>query len=127
MEIVEAAATTTISCSHDGYMRLPGQPVHHRQWLFKDRSLLVTDTITGSFQKAEARYHFHPAIYVEKEDSTARGFLRVEGGSIIHWKVTGGNCWLVDAAYHPEFGVSIANKCLIIGFESPEVEIEFSW
>jgi hypothetical protein len=37
-----------LSACHNGYKRLPGEPVHCREWLFEEGLLTMTDTITGT-------------------------------------------------------------------------------
>ncbi len=44
--VVENGASV-LSASHDGYRRLPGQPVHTRTWRLTESSLRVTDEVTG--------------------------------------------------------------------------------
>lgn len=50
-----------IRCSHDGFRHLPSAPKHQRRWCFDDRSLQVTDSITGGV-RALARFHFAPGL-----------------------------------------------------------------
>lgn len=37
----------TVACGHDGYRRLPGQPVHLRTWHIQHNTFSVRDTIEG--------------------------------------------------------------------------------
>src|SRR5262249_62037398 len=41
-----------LSCAHDGYMRLPGRPVHRRRWSFYAGALQVEDRIEGEYGTA---------------------------------------------------------------------------
>jgi uncharacterized heparinase superfamily protein len=54
---------------HDGYARLPGEPLHRRDiYLFDNSTLLVLDTLTGSgTHLLESRQHFHPDCSVMPE------------------------------------------------------------
>jgi uncharacterized heparinase superfamily protein len=51
----------TVQAAHDGFRRLPGQPVHHRRWALTDGGLQVQDLVTGSGRHSVAvRWHFAP-------------------------------------------------------------------
>jgi hypothetical protein len=61
MEIRAAGETLELRASHDGYRRLPGNPVHERRWQLGDGELVVTDRVTGGRQ-AIAHMHFAPGV-----------------------------------------------------------------
>ena len=61
MEIRAADETLELRASHDGYRRLPGNPVHERRWQLGDGELVVTDRVTGGRQ-AIAHVHFAPGV-----------------------------------------------------------------
>ena len=116
-----------IDASHDGYKRLNGSPVHRRHWSLSDRSLLIQDIIDGSFTNAVSRFHFHPDLMVVAEDNCEAGTLRLLHGEKIIWHAKGGGKSLVTSTYHPEFGLSIPNRCLNVEFEGNICEVKFTW
>ncbi|WP_220746808.1 heparinase II/III-family protein, partial [Shewanella colwelliana] len=63
--ISEFGDSICVECSHDGYMRLRGKVTHTREWIMNDIGFFVTDKLLGSFNSAEAHYHFHPDIQLE--------------------------------------------------------------
>jgi uncharacterized heparinase superfamily protein len=58
-----------VACAHDGYTRLPGHPVHHREWQLDATGLSLHDEVTGRGRHQTRAYmHVHPGI-----DVTRRG------------------------------------------------------
>ena len=124
LQIDDQPETKTISCSHNGYRRLAGKPVHRRCWKFDQESLTIVDAIAGSFESAVACYHFHPDCRVAIDENSQ---IQVElpGGQSLCLKIKGGQGSLVDTTYHPEFGLSLSNKCLEIVFDGSEAKVTF--
>lgn len=97
-----------LSASHDGYRRLPGRVVHHREWLLHGRGLQVTDSLEGRFGVADARYLFAP-------------------GEEMRWEVEGGEAKVEPATWHPRFGESVVTRVLAIRFTGPRCRVNFHW
>ena len=114
-----------VSCSHDGYRRLFGKPVHRRFWHFAPGELKVTDTIEGDFNSARARFHFHPDVSID----TSPEELSVDLGNARQLKIAieGGGAFIESATWHPEFGLSQPNQCLDIAFSADKLTTTFSW
>jgi uncharacterized heparinase superfamily protein len=103
-----------VSCEHDGYRRLPGKPVHARQWYFSADSLQVVDVIKGKYNSAEARFHLHPDTLCEKVSDNE---LKLSfDDRQIRMIFSAREVSLVDSTYHPEFGLSFTNICLSVPF-----------
>lgn len=116
-----------VSCAHDGYCRLPTRPIHRREWRLKDRSLVILDSIEGSFTEAVARFHLHPQVTAEMSDGGREGRLHLSGGKTVTWRLTGGNAEIVQSTYHPEFGVSLPSQCLKVLINRSETEFILAW
>jgi uncharacterized heparinase superfamily protein len=114
----------TIKCSHDGYKRLRGQPIHTRQWRYGKRSVCISDQVTGGGESAEARYHLHPTWVSEFRGNT---LLCKFDGKIAKLVVKSGNAFLQGSTYHPEFGARIDNQVLVVTFSDSFAEVEISW
>lgn len=114
-----------LSCAHDGYRRLPGRPLHRREWRLGAQALRVTDTIEGGFGEAVARYHLHPEVAATGEGSA--GALRLPGGQALRWSATGGTVRAVASTWHPAFGRSLPCTRLELVFDGPRATMEFSW
>ena len=125
LEIAETAAGIKVGCSHTGYRWLKGKPHHRREWLFDGRNLAVSDTIVGHFNQAQARYHLHPDWHTELNDNELR--CSDAAGNRVAFLVVKGRASIEGSTYHPEFGLSIPNKVLVVDFESAEAEVIVSW
>lgn len=111
-----------VRCTHDGYRRLRGSPVHQRQWEFADDGLRVTDSLSGRFRRAVSRFYLHPDVLVAGDQE-----LHLQGHHKVHWCVSGGQAKLVSSTWHPGFGVSLPSHCIEILFESSELTVDFFW
>jgi len=107
-----------VTCSHDGYKRLKGKPIHRRDWTYESGHLTVKDTVMGKFDIARARYHLHPDIHAKIVNNKVHLYhnnillgvctASSEGSDIIPA--------ILSTTYHPEFGLSIDNlviECII--------------
>lgn len=115
-----------VRCSHDGYRRLAGSPVHQRLWRLQANALIIQDRIMGRCREAVAYFHLHPAVNLEWKDAQS-GLLRLAGGQTIGWQVDHGRCQVQPSTYHPRFGVSEVNQCLVVHFAGAETKISFDW
>jgi uncharacterized heparinase superfamily protein len=116
-----------ISCSHDGYKRLKGSPTHLRNWVITSNDFEVKDIIFGGFQHAETRFHFHPNVEVNLDETNKKGMIFLGNGNEVYFEVKSGYASILDSTFHPEFGLSLNNKCLSIKFELAETKIRFYW
>lgn len=127
LELDNTGGVLKVKCAHDGYRRLPGKPVHWRQWLFQGRELVVHDTIEGSFEEAATRFHFHPAVALEERDFGRSVTVRLLNGHRLRCEVTDGIANLQPSTYHPRFGVTEPNRCLEVKFNGSESRVIFRW
>lgn len=118
-----------VSAAHDGYRRLRGRPVHRRSWEISPGRLLVSDRIEGKCGKAVARFHLHPDVGVEFQDRDAgtAGILRLPSGKTCQWRLAGGQVELCPGLWHPEFGCSLPNQCLVLHLNSDSATLELLW
>ena len=120
------AGVATIEATHDGYRRFGRHNDHTRRWCLDAQSLAIEDRVTGSFARAQARFHLHPGIAVKTADersltlSTASGPVTVafEGSSSVN---------VEQSTWHPQFGVSIANRCIVARFENRPLIARVHW
>jgi uncharacterized heparinase superfamily protein len=115
-----------VACSHDGYRRLPGQPVHRREWHMDAAGLTVFDSVAGANHAAVARFILHPLTHV---NSTNVGVwqLTLAGGQGICVRVVKGVASLEPASYAPEFGKVMATMCLAVALVAGESRVVFEW
>jgi uncharacterized heparinase superfamily protein len=127
LEIREmSAGSVMVRCTHDGYRRLSGNPIHLREWHFMNNSLTIRDVIKGPFTEAVARFHFHPNIAIENRDRYLFSII-LPGGEKIFCHVQKGSGRLVPSTYHPEFGLNCQNQCLEVQLIGNESLILFNW
>ncbi|MDF1827377.1 MAG: alginate lyase family protein [Legionellaceae bacterium] len=116
-----------IQCSHDGYLRLPGNIIHQRTWGVTKNSLNIRDVITERYQEAEVRYYFHPEIQI-KPISQYVFEAQLTSGQIVKIAIVGArDCNLAQSCWYPAFGISQDSYCLVIKFKSPELSMHVEW
>jgi uncharacterized heparinase superfamily protein len=141
LDILEAGDQVRVSCEHDGYRRLRGRPVHQREWKFAERRLTITDRVTRKPRMISlpgsratlaptggclASFHLHPEVEVIQEARSNRFLLRLASGEEVRFSLDGGETWVEDSTWHPEFGLSIPNKVIRCRFDV-RLESRSSW
>lgn len=127
LAIEETTEDIRVSCSHDGYRRLAGKPVHRRTWRLRPGILRVEDLVEGRYQSAVARYHLHPLVEPTMDGSGTSGRLRLPGGKEVRWRA-GGPARIEASNYAPEFGRRLPTRCLALTLEgSAPAWLELSW
>jgi len=103
-----------VACSHDGYRRLKGEPVHRRTIELSEGVLRVSDSISGTgIHRAAGHFHFHPGIGVV-ETTTGDWIIVLPQGT--RWRMVGKNGLSLkreEGEYAAEFGKSIARPVLV--------------
>ncbi len=130
LEVVRNGGMTMVRCAHDGYRRLPGKPGHLRQWSFSGNALVVEDRVSGRFGRAAARFHLHPSIKLEsgmESGKCEKVALRLPKGQEIHFSVEGGLLRKETTTWHPEFGCSEPNLCLVADFNRSVLRTQLEW
>jgi uncharacterized heparinase superfamily protein len=121
-------ASIKVICSHDGYKRLSGSPIHRRAWTLASGKLVIEDKIEGAFESAKAYFHLHPDTKVVRVGDD-RWTLRLPGcNNVIDLLVLNGLANIEPSIFSPEFGVEIITQCLSIQFGySNEVGLQIMW
>lgn len=127
LQIKQTDQLITISCSHDGYTRLNGKPVHRREWQFLDSSLIIKDSIIGPFSCANAYFHFHPSITIVGNQNNIWN-LKMSNGKECILKVKSGEPVIQKSYYSPKFSSKINTYCLKVSINKKEnSHVEISW
>jgi uncharacterized heparinase superfamily protein len=117
-----------LTCTHDGYRRLPGAPVHRRLWTFRPNSLQIEDRIEGRFRTALARYHLHPTVRAEVDSTARSGALILSSGKHVRWHSSGAAARIEPSHYAPEFGRKELTQCLALELEpTGTASMQFEW
>lgn len=94
---------------HDGYRRLPGGVIHHREWRASSGRIVIEDVLSGSYGSAVAYWHLHPHINIEPIQDF-RLLLTMPGGQKVSFIIEGAKSLRsIDSQWHPQFGLSIKN------------------
>lgn len=126
LDINTSAESIRVSCAHNGYARLPGSPMHHRNWFFKEDKLAINDYITGSYSNAVARFHLHPEVDVV-EWGSKEALLKLSDKMVV-FRVLEGELMLEPSFYVVEFGKRQASQSLAVHFKYGEKSaIELIW
>jgi uncharacterized heparinase superfamily protein len=100
--------------AHDGYARLPGQPVHQRTFDCEPgRRWEVRDTILGKGQhRLESFIHFHPDFRLERTPAGDWTAMSSDGFRRYRVRLSGADAHLERSTYCPAFGVRRDNWAL---------------
>jgi uncharacterized heparinase superfamily protein len=121
LELQDAAAAVSIVGEHDGYRRLRGKNRHRRRWKLTAQELTIEDVVEGSFRSAKCFFHLHPEIQVQRV-SACELQLRDSRGAQLGMSFKGvAFLELVDSTWHPEFGVALANRCIVATLDGPRL------
>lgn len=115
-----------VACSHDGYTRLSGAPVHRREWLMEAHGLRVTDTVRGGAHSSLARYILHPGVLIAA-DGENTWQLTLPKGQCLRVVVPAGLSRLEPASYAPEFGTVLPTQCLAVELTQEQAQVEWLW
>jgi len=143
LRIEEGENSLKVVCSHDGYRRLPGNPVHKREWRFSEGMLEIVDTIEGGFDEAVGRLFFHPGLSLKNPpcpplqgggggisqgwEGLPSGHMEGIGENRLYWQVEGAESRITQTVYHPEFGIAEPNQCLEMRFSQPVCSVRLTW
>ncbi len=124
--LTELAGSQTVVASHSGYHRLKPKVTHTREWQMKPGSLLISDNLRGSCDKAVAYLHIHPAVVVT--ENTSGGYcLTLPDGRCCDVRFKNGRARLDNSTWHPEFGLKQPNKRIAIVFADQTLETEITY
>lgn len=120
------AVHAQVSCSHDGYKRLSGHPIHRRQWAMSAGGLTVRDSVTVGALPAVARYLLHPDVRLTAVGDNAWTLGLVSGQSL-HVRVVVGVAVVEPGKYAPEFGVVQPTQCLAVTLKEGQAQTQWTW
>lgn len=117
----------TITCAHDGYTRLAQPVTHHREWIISPKAIQIKDKLTGSYTKAISLFHFHPEIRIMELGNSNFECYLPQGQKVLLSVKGGKSCSIESSTWHPNFGISIDNRCLVVEFANNELITEINW
>lgn len=126
LDISQTLDCVMVSCSHDGYRRLPGKVVHRRTWQFHDHCLAVADRVTGRYGAATAKFLLHPTVHVNKI-SDGEMTLMTKSGQSVGIRPVKGVLRLESAFYSSRFGERLPTSAIYVDLIDGECEILLDW
>lgn len=121
----EVAGHCTVSASHDGYLRLPGQVTHKRNVTLCPTALDVVDELTGRYRNAVSHLLLHPDVTVLK--LTAQSLELQRSGQIATLVISEGSAQIEPAKWHPGFGVAHETHRICLTMKSSRLTTRLSW
>jgi len=126
LQLENQAGVLQVACSHDGYKRLSGAPVHRREWAMDAGSLQVADMVRGGAHTAVARYILHPGVKVTAADNNSWQ-LALASGQNLRVLVLEGLGRIEPASYAPEFGIVLPTQCLAVELTQGHARVRWLW
>ena len=111
--VAEDGDTLSAVASHDGYLWLPGRPIHRRRVVVSPTSLSIHDSVTGAGDHAVvARFPLHPSVTVVAEEPEGWQ-LELAGNRVVRVLVRGcSERFVAGGHYAPTFGQKMARPIL---------------
>jgi uncharacterized heparinase superfamily protein len=112
-----AGSLLRVGCSHDGYKRLPGSPVHRREIDVGESFVSWTDQIEGDGHHIiEGRIPLHVGVEVQKV-SPVSWKLKLPGNIALVLNTSGVSASIEIGRFAPEFGRVIPRPVIAWSFE----------
>jgi uncharacterized heparinase superfamily protein len=111
-----------VECSHDGYRRLPGSPVHRRAWKLSRGSLEVLDEVGPPAGRGCLHVHLAPGVRC-----SASGDMTRDGRMIARLALDGASGSWGPSTWHPEFGRVVSNESLSARIAGTACAMRLTW
>ncbi len=121
LRINEHGDRLSVECSHDGYTRLRGKPIHKRTWQLSRQTLKVVDSITGS-GVAQSYWHWAPGLEVTPGVS-----IDLDASHRLSIDLKGGVWSSAVSTWHPEFGKIVSNVVSTVDFNAQHSSVCLTW
>jgi uncharacterized heparinase superfamily protein len=114
LEVGQGGDLLRAACSHDGYRRLRGAPMHRRSIGVDGNALKVSDTISGrGIHRAAGHFHFHPDVRLEETAAGEWAVFLPQGNRLRMVGRNGLRLKREEGKYAPEFGKSVSRPVLV--------------
>ena len=126
LRIISTEDEISVRCSHDGYARLKGRPIHRREWNMTKTDLTISDSVTGDDCRSIARFIMHPSVVIEKLNINNWCIYTPHGHKVL-FRILSGNSFAEPATYAPEFGVVLQTQCIAIELTEGKSRARLQW
>lgn len=117
----ETDGVVTLSASHDGYKRLKPKIIHTRTITAKAEHFTILDELSRPTD-ASFHLHIHPDVLVVKAEEQ-KLMLQLPCLTLVQFECEY-PLILEESTWHPEFGVSVSNKKIVVPFNTGRLNIE---
>jgi uncharacterized heparinase superfamily protein len=111
-----------VECSHDGYRRLDGRPIHRRRWVLDDHGIDVEDEVAHAPGRACVHVHWAPGVRC-----LADGSLGFEDVPAAHLALHGASRREVASTWHPRFGEVVSNESSVARITGTSCTLRLRW
>jgi uncharacterized heparinase superfamily protein len=125
LAVSEGKDQSTVTASHDGYLRLPGRVTHRRSVTLCPTALEVVDNLNGRYRQALASMLLHPEVEVRQ--LTAQSLELHCGGRVVMLDVEGGSTQVEPALWHPEFGSAHETHRICLTLTTSRLVARLTW
>lgn len=126
LKLTDNGSCIEISCEHDGYTNLDGDPFHKRTWVFSKNKMTITDEILTFSEEvshiSKIRFRVHPNISVIH--SSKNTYKLTIGGKDVLFIVKDNHSFLDESLYAMEFNKKVKSKTICIETLSNRSEVE---
>ena len=116
----------SISATHDGYYKIIKGPLHERKISLSKNEFRIIDQLSKP-SEASARFYFHPDVIPSIIGNNSGEILMKYGQKLKFNFEDVSDLSIIETTWHPEFGVSIPNKCLIATFHNQSSKFKLIW
>ncbi len=124
VSVRDAGGVLQVRAAHDGYSALPGRPVHERCWRLDEKSLHVSDRVSGG-ASAMAHVHFAPGAVDEAQLQAAAGAVAALGGRASIAFGPGARATRFE--WCPEFGRTVPSVCVDVPLRQGHCDVRVAW
>lgn len=132
VEVTETARALLLQAAHDGYTRLHGRPIHHREWQLAKGELKVRDTVSGvGGHRAEILFHLAPGLVpMQTDERTWQICSKATRGIHATVEFDAADVKKIQSSWHPQFGLTLPSWALSASLSGPcplEHQTVFRW
>lgn len=120
-----------VQAAHDGYLHLPGKPLHRRRWQLSSKGLQVDDTVeplagSTTLERAVARFHLHPGLQLQPSGPKRWQVLR-GADCLVTVEVTQGQADIERWEQALRFGELAPALTLAVCLEQGQSTVRWQW
>jgi len=108
LEFTEGSVLS-VACSHDGFRRLAGRPIHRRKLTLSTGRLLIEDFLDAP-GRTRSHWHFRPGLRLCSAGVAGTFCLEPDA---VRMDFRGATVDIGTCCWYPEFGVAVSNACAI--------------